>query len=169
MSVKLIFVLFIFLICILVYFKYKNKEKSFVLMIATALITTIICNVILPSDVSLFEIFSKESNIINEINPYEEINKQNMTEENNNETEAVNINIIKNEVETSSYSENVTEYDNNEIQQEEQQSGKSGSWITLGIRRKQLSDVITELEQELDKIPPEDEVKTKIINDLDLS
>lgn len=167
MSVKLIFVLFIFLICILVYFKFKNKEKSFVLMIATALITTIICNVILPSDISLFEIFSKESNNINETNPYEDINKQNMTEENNIETEAVNI--IKSEVETSSYSENVTEYDNNEIQQEEQQSGKSGSWVTLGIRRKQLSDIITEPEQELDEIPPEDEVKTKFINDLDLS
>ncbi len=53
---NILFAFSVFLICIAVYIKFKNKRNSFALMISTALITTIIGNLILPSNISLFDI-----------------------------------------------------------------------------------------------------------------
>lgn len=129
MTMELIFVLFIFIICIEIYVKLKDKKDSFALMVSTALITTIIGNLVLPSDFSLYNVFNNE----NDITSQSDLN----ISEKNSESEAADNNLTENS--------NLNKlYD----QLERESSGNGGSWVILSLRKKELDEKIAEHEKD---------------------
>jgi len=152
MAVKLIFTFFILTVCIQLYAKLKDNKNSFALIISTALITTIIGNIILPSNLSLFDFFNNENAAINENNLYlsEDIEQQNEIGKGNQKIEIKKSSTIKENIELSSLHENQIEDSSGKEQDEQPNKSSGGGWLLLSIRKKQLYE--RTVEQELDEL-----------------
>lgn len=117
MAINIIVTFLIFIVCVQFYVKFKDDENSFVFLVSTTLITTIIGNVFIPSNISLFDILHNKTEVNKEDN--KEVNKEN------------------NKIKTDLLEDEKLEYYLDQIQKE-QNNGYSGGWISLSIRKKEL-------------------------------
>lgn len=58
MVVKLLYIACVLIICVFIYFKIRQNENSLIFIITTGIIATVLGNLIIPSNISLFEIFN---------------------------------------------------------------------------------------------------------------
>lgn len=84
---KVIFTIIVFLICCAIYLKTRNSNNSLPLIIATGLITTIFGNVIIPSNISLFDITENLTDNSKEVVSNSVITSENNSDEKDEESE----------------------------------------------------------------------------------
>ena len=65
MIYKIIYTICILFVCFIVYFKIRKKENSIIFIVITGIITTIVGNMLIPSDISIFEISNHENDTYN--------------------------------------------------------------------------------------------------------
>lgn len=58
MIVKLLFTIIVFIICTILYFKFRENEHSLGFLIVTGLISAILVNILIPTNISIFDIFN---------------------------------------------------------------------------------------------------------------
>ena len=66
MIVKLLFTIIVFIICAILYFNFRDNEHSLGFLIVTGLISAIIGNILIPTNISIFDIFNYTTQISND-------------------------------------------------------------------------------------------------------